>query len=287
MKDKLLEPRYRSITASIIKNFKINQDFGEQSEGVLEGYFDLLAEAEQLTAGRCNKVYKINLNGTDRVIKIASGLYRITELEREIIVMKSLINQGCGHIVPNISTYETLENSAYLIEEYIEGEIARESLWKCKSKKDKFKIWERLGQALSEIHQVYRSDDINCSWIDGQLEMAKINMETNLLDIEEFEKDTPEDMLEWLSSNKPKQRQSSLLHGDYRTKNIIIENKESLKVIDWGFVDIGDPYYDLAIIDYYFEDNLDRESFYIGYKKNNYNKKLIDYYIKLSKFINI
>jgi len=66
----------------------------------------------------------------------------------------------------------------------------------------------------------------------------------------------------------------------------LIENT-NYKVIDWGFVDLGDPYYDLSIIDYYFKDNDDRENFYKSYSANKYDKTLIEYYDKLSKFINV
>lgn len=94
-------------------------------------------------------------------------------------------------------------------------------------------------------------------------------------------------MLEFLIANKPKQRKVCLLHGDFRTKNVMIDKENNCKIIDWGFVDVGDPYYDLAIIDYYFNDNLERESFYRGYKCNKYDEGLIEYYDKLSKFINV
>lgn len=67
----------------------------------------------------------------------------------------------------------------------------------------------------------------------------------------------------------------------------MMNKKNNTKIIDWGFVDIGDPYYDLAVIDYYFKDELDRDSFYKGYTICQYENQLIDYFDKISWFINI
>lgn len=287
MKIDLLEPRYQAMSAQIIDSLKVQQDLLEQHESLLNGEFTALSNAERLTGGRCNSVYKINFDSVDRVLKISTGLYRTIEMKREVIAIKSLMNQGCRHIVPNIIKFKDFENHAYLVEDYIEGETVRKRLRYCESKKDRLEVWKRLGQVLDEIHKVYQSDDIKSTWLNGQLEIAKLNMEANLLDPEEFEEEIPEEALEWLILNKPKREQISLLHGDYRTKNVMIDNNKNYKVMDWGFVDIGDPYYDLAIIDFYFQDSLDRESFYTGYKHNCYNKELIEYYTKLSKFTNI
>lgn len=108
-----------------------------------------------------------------------------------------------------------------------------------------------------------------------------------LIDTEDFEGENPEKAFRWLISNKPKRKQVSLIHGDFRTKNIMLNKENNSKVIDWGFVDIGSPYYDLAVIDYYFKDELDRSSFYRRYKNSQYDKRLIQYYDRLSWFINV
>lgn len=287
MKNQLLEARHRTMSAEIIKSHNSEQVLSKQLNCLLKREFTTLDYVERLTGGRCNSVYKISYDGDDKVLKISTGLYRITELKRETKVMKHLINEGCEHIVPRINRFEILEDCAYIIEEYVEGGTVREKLRNCECIEDRLEIWKRLGQVLSEIHKFYQDEDIKCTWLSGQLEMARINMKSNLLDLEEFEEETAIEMLEWLNLNKPKRKGVSLLHGDYRTKNIIVDNNMNYKVIDWGFVDIGDPYYDLAIIDYYFKDNLDRDSFYSGYRDNQYDRELIEYYTKLSKFINI
>lgn len=287
MKKKLLEARYKTMSIKIIKNYRFEHAASKKLDCFFNREIHSVGSIERLTGGRVNGVYKVNQDGHNKVVKISAGVYRIEELKREAKVMKYLINEGYGHIIPDIDTFMKFDEFSYLIQEYIDGESVREKLWKNESVKERSRTWEKLGQVLSEIHTLCQYEDMKGEWLSGQLEIARINMESNFLDCEEFKENTPEKMFDWLVSNKPKRSKVCLLHGDFRTKNIMVDNQENYKVIDWGFVDIGDPYYDLAIIDYYFKDGLDRNSFYRGYNDSLYDKDLIEYYDKLSKFINI
>ncbi|WP_026477693.1 aminoglycoside phosphotransferase APH(3') [Alkaliphilus transvaalensis] len=281
-----MKTRYHEITTDLIKNIK-REVLIEDPYCLLKQEFNTLDDAIPLTGGRISRVYKIKDDGIERVLKISMGLYRMTELMREAEALKNISIDGGGHFIPQIFKSKSMKNYAYLIEEYFEGESVREKLINCQIEEERAKIWKGLGQILSEVHNFYNREDSEGRWLDEQLEMSRINMENDMIDAGEFEEEPPEKMLEWLNLNKPKRKQLSLIHGDFRTKNILIDNYMRYKVIDWGFVDIGDPYYDLAIIDYYFKCSDDREGFYKGYKANAYNKGLIEYYDKLSKFINV
>ncbi len=282
-----VEARYKIMLPEIIQSYKNELISSDEIEKFMLKELNVIGDSKRLTGGRVSSVYKINQGGQENVVKFSTGLYRMIELKREAQVLRYLVNKGFGHIVPYISSFKMLDNFAYIVEDYIEGISAREKLSATNSTKERIKIWESIGQVISEIHRLYQDEDIYDEWIKGQLEIARLNMENDLLDSEEFQEETPERMLLWLMSNKPRRKRVSILHGDFRTKNIIINNEENYKIIDWGFVDIGDPYYDLAIIDYYFKDSLARESFYRGYNENKYDKDLIEYFDKLSKFINV
>lgn len=88
-----------------------------------------------------------------------------------------------------------------------------------------------VGKVLSEIHSIYQKFDLKESWVERQIETAEINMKNGLIDLDEFQDEPPEEVLEWLKTNKPVRNQLSLVHGDFRTKNIII-SKNNYKVID-------------------------------------------------------
>lgn len=287
MKKIIIEPRHQAMSVEVIKNYKSQRDISGILGLILNKECTKPDNAEELTGGRCNLVYKIEDNDVNKIIKISSGMYRNTELKRESQIMKYLFDEGYKHLVPYIFDSNSLGDSKYLVEEYIEGKTVKDKLNNNKDKQERLIIWEKVGQTLSDIHKFYQDNDKTHSWLNGQLELARKNMVNNLLDPEEFEEETAIVVLDWLTKNKPRREKVSLLHGDYRTKNIIEDENDNYKVIDWGFVDIGDPYYDLSIIDYYFEDDLARVSFYSGYKDNGYSKDLIEYYSKLSKFINV
>jgi len=53
-------------------------------------------------------------------------------------------------------------------------------------------------------------------------------------------------VLAWLLSHKPAARPTSLVHGDFRTGNYLIENGQLTGILDWEFCHWGDPREDLG-----------------------------------------
>lgn len=56
------------------------------------------------------------------------------------------------------------------------------------------------------------------------------------------------ELLAWLKANAPPTRRLALVHGAYRTGNLIIDNDAVAAVIDWELQVIGDPLYDVAYV---------------------------------------
>jgi len=53
-------------------------------------------------------------------------------------------------------------------------------------------------------------------------------------------------VLVWLLANKPMPRPVSLVHGDFRTGNYLVENGRLTGILDWEFSHWGDPREDLG-----------------------------------------
>lgn len=287
MQKKIIEPRYKVLLGEIINSYKDELVSSDDIERFLRREFKAFRNASRLTGGRISGVYKIDDSIQDRVIKYSKGIYRMLELEREAEVLEYMKDKEIKHVVPIIRSFRKLDSFAYLVLDYFQGETVREKLNKNQCLEERLKTWELAGQALSEIHNFCKSEDVKGEWLNEQLKLARINMENDLIDLEDFEEEDPEEILEWLVSNKPGRAEVCLLHGDFRTKNIMVDKDNNCKIIDWGFIDIGDPYYDLAVINYYFKDELARNSFYKGYRSNKYDKRLTKYYDRLSWFINV
>jgi aminoglycoside phosphotransferase (APT) family kinase protein len=54
------------------------------------------------------------------------------------------------------------------------------------------------------------------------------------------------DAVGWLRSNLPSPARTCLLHGDYRTGNMLFEEGRISAILDWEFARIGDPIFDLG-----------------------------------------
>jgi aminoglycoside phosphotransferase (APT) family kinase protein len=56
------------------------------------------------------------------------------------------------------------------------------------------------------------------------------------------------DVLCWLDANAPSTDRRSLVHGAYRTGNLLIDDDRVSAVLDWETEVIGDPMYDVAYV---------------------------------------
>lgn len=264
----MVKPRYIDILSIEIDNEEVTNEH-------IEDYLTKhnITKYEELSGGRLNRVILVD----DQVMKFSSGTYRKLELEREANILHELKKQD---YIPEIHDFTSEKLYSVIVESFVKGDSLRQLL---SSGVDRNKLWRQAGELLSKVHEIEANEE---NWLEGQLELAKSNYEKKLVDIEDFDDENPEEVLRWLIKNKPENQNEVLLHGDFRTKNIIV-SESGMKLIDWGFVDIGSPYYDLAVFDYYFKSDEDRQSFYKGYKRLAYDKDLIEYYERLSRYINI
>jgi len=233
----------------------------------------------------CNKVYFINAVNGKYVIKVAAGSSRKRELKKENDVLRFLEGKIA---VPAIRLYNEFDCVSYILMEFIEGETFQSLLSDnntCKTLRIR-----GLGQTLREIHEVSLDESHDYHEIlNFLLQKAEANMNNDLLDPEEFIIDgkymEPRRLLDELVSHKTAAANICLLHGDYRPKNVICNSKKNV-VIDWGFSETGDPYYDLAVILYYF--NKEEQAVFLeGYGIQRLDHEKLRYFDYLSKFINV
>jgi len=254
-------------------DFWISPDHKDQGDLIKKcGYRQ--DQVELLTGGRLNQVYRL---GQDRVLKICQGPYRMQELVREARAMTLT-----GNMSPDVIKSHLDDDHAYMVQTLVQGPSLRESL----ASRSKEELWRQVGQVMSRIHSLLKGQGDQSVWLEGLLTLADHNMNEGLIDLEDLGGLDPQEVLNDLRAHRPRGNRTCLLHGDLRTKNILMSDQGPI-LIDWGFVDLGDPYYDLAIIDYYFKTQDDRQAFYEGYGDLVYDQEVIDYYDKLSWFINI
>lgn len=117
---------------------------------------------------------------------------------------------------------------------------------------------ERLIDVLCEGLKMLWSVDISecpCdASLDYHLAAAEYNVRNGLVDTDDAEQETfgengfkdPEDLLEWLKANRPKE-DLVLSHGDFCLPNVFANEKGVSGFIDLGRAGVADRYRDIAI----------------------------------------
>lgn len=221
----------------------------------------------------------------DFVLKVGCGDYRANELLAEHIAMRELAGDPVP--VPRSLAFSQQGELSFQLREFCFGEpVCSIQEFDPVFRPDAIC---KMAKTLADIHHLLSDADWSWhDWINASLVEASQNLNANMLDPDEFTSDAPPDkVLRWLHENVPSQDGSvCLLHGDYRPKNILWRENQIAGIIDWAFVDIGDPYYDLSIINWYF-DNDDWNRFISAYGLTELDNERLQYYAELQKFLNV
>lgn len=237
---------------------------------------------EQTEQGKCNLILYIEAEKGSYILKIAKGSYRGAELEAEHTIMQEL--QGTGILVPHSYVYVKDEPLTYQLRERMVGAPLNKYINRTTNNAD---VYRQFGEMLHHIHSISLPDASGELWLSYCLSVAEKNMQHDVIDTGEFVGSIPKDVLVWLRTNTPGQLGSVLLHGDYRPKNILWNNNHISGVLDWAFVDFGDPYYDLAVATETLTRAEDLQSFLEGYGLDTLDQQKLEYMQNLVKFINV
>ena len=245
-----------------------------------------IKSTERLGNALCNRVYFLDAANGRYIVKIADGEKRRRELKNEAAVLAFLRGQID---VPEVFLHRESEKISCLLMEYIDGEVFQSLLEN--NGPDITGRLSDLGRTLQKIHSVKLPWDYQYREVmDRHLAQAEMNRQNGLLDPDEFVADgmmtEPGELLRSLVTQglEMEETRVCLLHGDFRPKNILVNN--GCVVVDWGFCAVGDPYYDLAMILYYLN-RQERAVFLEGYGIKDLDCARLTYFGSLSKYINV
>ncbi|OLS36169.1 phosphotransferase family protein [Bacillus sp. MRMR6] len=94
------------------------------------------------------------------------------------------------------------------------------------------------------IHEVFADPGEGMGFIDKKL----IELENLYLKYKNIYDPIMTDALQWLRHHRPEAQRLSILHGDYRTGNMLYGVKAISGILDWEAAEIGDPLMDVAYI---------------------------------------
>jgi aminoglycoside phosphotransferase (APT) family kinase protein len=111
---------------------------------------------------------------------------------------------------------------------------------------------EQLASALAAIHRV----DVRAAGLDGRLQQPRDGRSAVSVELERLYReldaiDEPHPALElalrWLTLNEPaREAATTLVHGDFRIGNVLVDETGLRAVLDWEFAHVGDPDEDVA-----------------------------------------
>lgn len=152
--------------------------------------------------------------------------------------------------VPKIIYFQKKQEINYLLMSRINGKMACDEQY--------MENPELLVKLLAEGMKMLWSVDISdCPYdnsLNHKLLLAEQRVKAGLCSMDDVEEGTygengfrdPEDLLEWLKDNRPKE-ELVLSHGDYCLPNIFFENEKVSGFIDLGRCGRADRYQDIAL----------------------------------------
>jgi len=212
----------------------------------------------QFAGGNSNLTYRLQYENDDLVVRrppFGTKAKSAHSMIREYRIMSQL--RPLFPSVPDTLHYsddESIIGSEFYVMRKVEGQLIKETLppsWNFTAR-DSRRFCARFWEKLIELHQV---DYIAAGLGDfgkpeGYAERQVTGWNRRFERVITPDVDNFAGVRQWLASNiPPESGRHSVLHGDYRIDNVILDNRDPhniLAVLDWEICALGDPLMDLG-----------------------------------------
>ena len=204
---------------------------------------------EQFRGGQSNPTYKIITEKKDLVLRRKPPgklLPSAHAVDREYKVITALNLTG----FPVPKTYklcldESVIGTIFYVMEMVEGNIYWEPTIPEVDNELRAKIYREKNKTLSDLHNTnYKDIDLEDFGKPGNYFSRQISRWTKQYIASETEEITEMNkLIDWLPNNIPGDDETSIVHGDYRLDNMVIDrnNSKVLAVLDWELSTLGHP----------------------------------------------
>jgi aminoglycoside phosphotransferase (APT) family kinase protein len=144
---------------------------------------------------------------------------------------------------------ETVIGRPFLIQRFVEGQAAARQIVRDPALADTGpRAAAALGAALAKVHSMRPADKTLSVLPVPMLEPARAEVTRLRAAITAASQPRPalEFVLAWLDAHAPVTPQLTLVHGDFRTGNYLLQEGKLAAVLDWEFAHWGDPYEDIG-----------------------------------------
>ena len=225
---------------------------------------------EIIAGGHSNLTFLVtDANGRRLVLRrppLAHGLASAHDMAREHRIISAL-NRSSVPVPTTVGLCEDdrINGAPFYVMEYVDGHVVRdvEAAERLLSEPARARASESLAETLAAIHEVDlvsvglndlgRHEDYLARQLRrwyGQWEQQRTR-DLSLID----------DVHAVLIANLPAQQAATIVHGDYRLDNTMVDNDGNVcAVLDWEICTLGDPLADIAMLAVYWTGPTDTQS---------------------------
>jgi aminoglycoside phosphotransferase (APT) family kinase protein len=198
-------------------------------------------DLRRLTGGASRETWMFSADGEKYVMqRVRPGHPGGLGFEPQVLMQAHLAGVPVPQMVFDGSSSDALERP-FMIVRAVDGEtIARKILRDDEFAEARTVLASQLGAALARTHVVKAED------VSGLPGPDQLTMYRNVMD----ELGEPHPVFEiafrWLEQNRPSEERRTLVHGDFRLGNMMVDSSGLTAVLDWELAHIGDPMEDLG-----------------------------------------
>lgn len=210
--------------------------------------------AEKINGGQSNPTYFIDYENANLVLrKRPSGeiLPSAHAVDREFRVQNAVAKAGV--LVPRMHFYEsdeTIVGTAFYLMDRVDGRIYHDNTLAAIPREHRSIIYKDMASMLAKIHSV-NIDAVGLTNFGRQggffeRQIARWTKQWQLS--ADSASAAIDSLIDWLPRHCPKSDLTTLVHGDFRTGNLILHpDKPQIRaVLDWELSTLGHPLGDLA-----------------------------------------
>ena len=219
------------------------------------------AEFTPIGDGRSNVTYLVT-RGDLRVVLRRPPRPPLPPSAHDVIREARVLSAVEGGVpVPNVLAIcetDTVIGAPFYIMEMVDGHVITDSV---PGGVDPRRVSESLIDVLVDIHRL--------DWVaagleaigrpDGYLERQLRRFAGLWEHNKTRELPAAESVGRWLAANMPPSPDATLVHGDYRLGNAIVDDRKVVAILDWEMATIGDPLADLGYLCALWSDRGDAE----------------------------
>lgn len=235
-----------------------DDDFSARLQAALTRHLGrpaLVRDLQRLTGGanRTTLSFDVDLAGERRQLIVQLGTLSadpcagiVPEVTTEQQAHVMIAGRRAGVPAPNVVAI--LEPADGLGEGYVTERVAGETLGPRIIRDERFAaarpmMARQCGEILAAIHRI---DPAQLPFLMRQDAAEHVAAHRRIVDFYGFRLPALELALRWTAENVPRNQRHTVVHGDFRTGNLIVGEDGIRCVLDWELAQTGDPMQDLG-----------------------------------------